>query len=126
MSRSKTFEPVKTANFPKTPIKTPRIFSDTSASEASTADEFYMFEESSSEEAEDTKSLRDRVRALCLEQARRDLFMPDLKNLPWSRLIAPGWPQGAPFGLDHPSPSVEQFNEIRRRLEAGEIQFFWK
>ncbi len=123
-------ETVKTTTFPKTP----RIFSESEASSASesvassateTSDEFYMFEESETEN-EDLRSMRDRVRALCLQRARQDLFMPDLKNIPWQRLIAPGWPAGLPMVLDHPSPSMEQFIDLKRRLEAGEIQFFWK
>jgi hypothetical protein len=108
-------------------MKSPRILSESEESSATeTSDEFYMFEESDADESEGIKGLRDRVRGMCLQRARQDLFMPDLKHVPWLKLLAPGWPDGVPFSVDHPSPTLEQFIEIRKRLESGDIQFFWK
>ena len=127
-------------------VKAPRIFNSEDDDEAavdisalhSSSDEFSMFEESDTSENDkedgsdededdlDFKSMRDRARALCLKQARQDLFMPDLKNIPWMRLIAPGWPEGMAMSLDHPLPSHDQMRDLLKRLEAGEVQFFWK
>ena len=75
---------------------------------------------------QDTSVLRLRVRMLCLKQAKEDLEMPDLKNIPWRRLVAIGWPQGINFHLDTPPLRKDELEELEALFNRKKIRFFWK
>lgn len=105
------------------PRISPRIIKTTPQTDVESEESDVEREE---DDRKDTYELKTRVRRNCLKQAQQDLGMQDLKNIPWRRLLAIGWPEDINFHLDTPPLRKDELEELDKLFHRNAIRFFWK